>query len=446
MTMTSVSPITAGQLLSPVPGALSRSSPPPRPGQPSAACLAAWRRLDPVFAQLSDTAADRENTGELDHAAVEALRDAGFTTLRVPQEYGGSGLSFEEASAFLVALGKAESNLAQALRIHWITVEDLLSRPEDQEHRDRWLTRIGGGAVVGNALTEKNNTLGQTTTRLSTDPTRTDEQGRPLRVLNGTKYYSTGAAYADWILVSATDDDGEPVSLALPTDAPGVEIIDDWEGFGQRLTASGTTTFTDAPVPAEEVSPPGDGLDSGARVAFGQALAQYVHLATLVGIGEAILSEAADYVRRRPRGFSHGAAELPKDDPQVLQVVGQISASVFGARASFTAVLPELARQLHAERAEAPNDEETDRLYLSVYQAQQVIAKAVLSAATELYEVGGASATSRRTAFDRHWRNARVLASHNPLIYRARIIGDWEVNSTPVDRSYRVGTQPRTTS
>lgn len=446
MTATAVSPTPAGQLLSPVPGTHPILSPPPQPGQPSAAYLEAWRRLAPVFAQLSDTAADRENTGELDHAAVNALRDAGFTTLRVPRDYGGSGLSFQEASAFLVALGQAESNLTQALRIHWITVEDFLSRPEGDEHRHRWLTRIGNGAVVGNALTEKNNTVGQTTTRLSTDPIRTDEQGRPLRALNGTKYYSTGAAYADWILVSATDDDGEPVSLAIATDAPGVEIIDDWEGFGQRLTASGTTTFTDAPVPAEEISPPGDGLDSGARVAFGQALAQYVHLATLVGIGEAIVSESADYVRRRPRGFSHGAAELPKDDPQVLQVIGQISASIFGARASFTAVLPELARQLDAEGTEAPTDDEADRLYLSVYQAQQVVAKAVLAAATELYEVGGASATSRRTAFDRHWRNARVLASHNPLIYRARIIGDWEVNSTPVERSYRVGTQPNTTS
>lgn len=415
----------------------------PGTAQLSEAAEAAWARLEPVFTQIRFTAAEREQTGQLDHGAVTALRTAGFTTLRVPHRYGGAGLGFEEASWFLVALGQADSNLAQALRIHWLTVENVLSHPVGHHYRERWLDRIGAGAIIGNALTEKNNALGQTTTRLSAHPERTDQRGQPLQVLNGTKYYSTGAAYADWILVSATDDDGEAVSLAVPAEAPGVSIGDDWDGFGQRLSASGTTVFTDTPVPAGEVLPPGEGFDSGGRVAFGQALAQYVHLATLVGIGEAIVTDAADYVSQRERGFSHGAAPLPKTDPQVLQVIGEISSVVFGARASFGAVLGELARQLHAESiGESAEEEETNRLYLQVYQAQQVIAPAILRAATELFEVGGASATGQRRGLDRHWRNARVLASHNPLIYRARIIGDWQVNGTALERSYRVGTDP----
>lgn len=424
---------------------LTQSTPPPGADQPSEAGSAAWSRLEPVFAQLRATAAEREQSGQLDHAAVSALRDAGFTTLRVPRNYGGAGLSFEEASWFLVALSKADSNLAQALRIHWLTVEDVLSRTTDHPDRERWLNRIGSGAIIGNALTEKNNRLGQTATRLSIVRSRTDEDGQPLRVLNGTKFYSTGTAYADWIRVTASDDDGERVSLAVPSDAPGVEIFDDWDGFGQRLTASGTTTFTDTPVSAQEISPPGAGLEREDRVATGQAVAQYVHLATLVGIGEAIVSDCAGYVRHRERGFSHGAAQLPQADPQVLQVVGQISSAVFGARAAFSAVLPELSRQLHAESSgETIAEELTHQLYLSVYQAQQVIAQAVLAAATELFEVGGASATGLSRGLDRHWRNARVLASHNPLIYRARIIGDWEVNHTPPERSYRIGTGPHT--
>lgn len=425
-----------------IPDFASIAAPIPGPTDLSPACRAAWERLDPVFAQIAATAAARDAAGGLDHETVHALRDAGYTTLRVPVEHGGAGLSFEEASWFLVALGQADSNLAQALRAHWLNLEDVLSRPADRaQHRDRWLRRIGGGAIVGNALTEKGNRLGETTTRLSALPDRLDADGAPLRVLNGTKHYSTGAAYADWILVSAVDDDGEPVSLTVPADAPGVRIVDDWDGFGQQLTASGTTVFTDAPVPAAEIAPPGEGLDSGARVAFGQALAQYVHLATLTGIGQAVVAEGADYVRSRTRGYSHGAGELPRQDPQVLQVIGGISARVFGARAAFAALLPELARHLQADAdGVAPAAAETDRLYLSVYQAQQVIAQDVLSAATELFEVGGASATGRTRALDRHWRNARVLASHNPLIYRSRIIGGWEVNGTPVERSYTVGT------
>ncbi|MGW9763159.1 alkylation response protein AidB-like acyl-CoA dehydrogenase [Micrococcus aloeverae] len=53
--------------------------------------------------------------------------------------------------------------------------------------------------------------------------------------------------------------------------------------------------------------------------------------------------------------------------------------------------------------------------------------------------MGGASATLRTRGLDRHWRNARVLASHNPLIYRARLLGDRAVNGTPLERHYRLG-------
>ncbi|MGO1183410.1 MAG: acyl-CoA dehydrogenase family protein [Micrococcaceae bacterium] len=400
-------------------------------------------RLAPVLDQIAATAVSREAAGELDRDAVHALRDAGYTRLRVPCEYGGAGLSFEQASWFLVALGRADSNLAQALRAHWLHVEDVLSRPDDdpatEEFRDRWLRRIGEGAIVGNALTERGNVRGETTTRLRTTARR-DASGHPVRVLTGEKFYSTGAAYADWILVSATDDDGEPVSAAVPSGAPGLTIVDDWDGFGQQLTASGTTRFDATPVPHLDIAPPGEGPDSGGRVAFGQALAQYVHLATLVGIGEAVVDEGAGYVRSRARGFSHGAAALPREDPQVLQVVGQASSSIFGARSAFAAVLPELARQLQAEsEGRILPEADVDRLYLTVYQAQQVIAPAVLTAATAIFEVGGASAASASRGLDRHWRNARVLASHNPLIYRARIIGNWEVNAAPVERSYTVG-------
>ena len=41
---------------------------------------------------------------------------------------------------------------------------------------------------------------------------------------------------------------------------------------------------------------------------------------------------------------------------------------------------------------------------------------------------GGASATARVHNFDRHWRNLRTIFSHNPLLHKARVIGDYEIN------------------
>lgn len=414
------------------------------PSQPTDTYRHARARLDPVFAQIRATSADRDASSVLDQSAINSLRDAGFTRLRLPEDYGGDGLGFEEASWFMVALARADSNLAQAMRPHWLHVEDVLSRCTDTDEEaayvERWLRRIGNGAVIGNALTERGNFLGHTTTMLG--PETTDIAGSPVRLLNGTKFYSTGTAYADWILVTATDEDGQQVGLAVPAEASGITIVDDWDGFGQQLTASGTTKFEDTPVAVEDIEPPGGGIDSGQRVAFGQALAQYVHLATLVGIGMAAVDDVSDYVRSRSRGFSYAAADLPRNDPQVLQVIGTASAQMFGARAAFSTLLPELSRQLDADsEGIAVSDRDVDRLYLSVYQSQQLIVSSVTSVTNQIFEVGGASAITQSRALDRHWRNARVVSNHNPVIYRTRIIGDWEVNESPIPRAYRVGTK-----
>lgn len=62
-----------------------------RPDQTSAAYRAARERLAPVFAEIAASAAQREADRHIDRDAVRALAAAGFTSLRVPEEYGGSG-------------------------------------------------------------------------------------------------------------------------------------------------------------------------------------------------------------------------------------------------------------------------------------------------------------------------------------------------------------------
>lgn len=397
--------------------------------------LAALReRLAPEFAGIAATAVEREADHVIDREVVRRLAAAGFTSLRVPTEYGGAGLSFAEQAELIVELARADSNIVQALRAHLINQESVLGHP-NPAYRERWLRRIAEGAVVGNAITEINNAVGEGTTTLTRDAEGTWR-------LNGTKYYSTGTLYADWIIVAAVDAEGEETAAIVAADAPGVTLLDDWDGFGQQLTASGTTVFESTPVAEEEVFD--GGLDDGTRVATGQAAWQFLHLAALTGIGEALVRDAAEYVRGRRRSFSHGAAELPRDDAQVLQVVGELSSAAFAARAAFDSVVAALGGVLEREGSlgavglQLPEDV-VDALYVRVYQAQQVIAKTVLGAATALFEIGGASAISGSRGLDRHWRNARVLAQHNPLIYRARLLGDWEVNGTSPGRSYRLG-------
>jgi hypothetical protein len=61
---------------------------------------------------------------------------------------------------------------------------------------------------------------------------------------------------------------------------------------------------------------------------------------------------------------------------------------------------------------------------------------AVLDASTLIFNAGGASAILESSKLDRHWRNARTLASHNPVVYKPRVVGDFVVNGTTAKSFY----------
>ena len=82
---------------------------------------------------------------------------------------------------------------------------------------------------------------------------------------------------------------------------------------------------------------------------------------------------------------------------------------------------------------------------VAVEQAQVSVAELALSAAQQLFETVGASATSTAKGLDRHWRNAQTVATHNPLAFRARAIGDYHLNGVLPEGQYAVGDAPWST-
>jgi alkylation response protein AidB-like acyl-CoA dehydrogenase len=368
------------------------------------------KRFRPVFAQIADGATAREVGRLLPFDEIELLRNAGFGAATVPVEFGGAGASVVDLFRLLIELGEADSNLPQLLRAHFASVDGWLTRPND-DRRERWLTRVAEGALLGNATHERSAAaVGGFTTQVSRTPAG-------LR-LNGVKHYSTGSLFADWIWVAAVDSDGATVSLIVAARAPGVTRSDDWDGFGQRLTGSGTTTFVDVVVDPDELDPilPGP--------THATALLQLVLLAALVGIGRSALRDAVSFVRSRTRVYSQGLADRASDDPLVQQVVGRLAGLVYSAEATTLEAARTLQAAHEAVIAGGP-DAHTHirRAELAAVQAQSTVTERVLEATTVLFEVGGASATGEARRLDRHWRNARTISSHNPVVYQQRAIG-----------------------
>ncbi|MHA7683533.1 acyl-CoA dehydrogenase family protein [Cupriavidus sp. PET2-C1] len=385
-------------------------------------------RFRPVFAQIAERAAEREQERELAFDAVALLRDAGFGALRVPVALGGLGASVEQLFALLIELGEADSNLPQILRAHFGFVERLYAEIAP-ELRERWLRLVAQGAIFGNATTELGDGApGKHKTTLS-------PAGEGWR-LDGEKFYSTGTLYADWIAVSASrEGSAEPVYVLVPANAAGIDRIDDWRGFGQRLTGSGTTRFRGVAVSGQQVLSFPRNVPTSITAYF-----QLVHLATLAGIARAIERDAAAFVRARKRVYSHGSGRTPAEDPLVQQVVGQLAGTAFVAAAAVAAVaqgLGEIDRL--RQRGKAVPVGLLDDVELRTARAQVGIADQVLAAATRLFDIGGASALDEGRRLDRHWRNARTLASHNPTIYKARVVGDHSINGTAPAYYWSVG-------
>jgi alkylation response protein AidB-like acyl-CoA dehydrogenase len=377
-------------------------------------------RYRPLFKRIAGDAVRREQRRELPFEAVQWLSEAGFGALRVPKAYGGSGATIPQLFRLLIELAEADSNIPQILRAHFAFVEGRLVS-KDPAARKLWLTRIAAGTLVGAAMAERT---------AATENTVTLVRGDGHWILDGQKYYCTGTIYADWVAAAAVEGD-DHVSVVVPATAPGVTRADDWDGFGQRLTGSGTTRFEQVRIEDEHIIrrlPMKEYRSESYLTAFYQLF----HLAALAGIARAVLRDGTAFVQGRTRAFGVHGTSSPRSDPLVQRVVGRLASLSFAA----TALVASVAAAIEETYQAVLKDEADEALYsatdVKAFQAQQIVINLVLEATSLLFEVGGASATSETRSLDRYWRNARTLASHNPAIYRERAIGDYYLNgATP---------------
>lgn len=370
-------------------------------------------RFAPVLAQARLDAVPREHDRRLLHDEVRALARLGFGAARLPVEHGGEGVDLVELLDRVIELSAADANLGHVWRGHIGFVEGLALDGWTGADAARWLPRLAAGDVVGNAQSERAETA-----TLSTRIETVDGERR----LTGTKYYTTGSIYADWIHLAALDGD-ERVAVTVPARAAGVRSVDDWDGFGQPLTGSGTTVFEGVRVDPADITRAGD---DPARWQYVGAVFQLTLLGVIAGIARRAHEDTVEFVRGRRRTFGFAGEHLPADDPLVQEVVGELS----GAASATRRLVVSLAGDLDdaRERLREGDDGPLQEVQFEVYRAQRLVPELALAAATRLFEVGGASAVSRTRALDRHWRNIRTIASHNPVAQRTRAVGDRDIS------------------
>jgi alkylation response protein AidB-like acyl-CoA dehydrogenase len=372
-----------------------------------------------LLADIAAGAAERERRDESPFDQVAAVAKAGLGALSVPADEGGGGASVRELIAFVVDLAEADPIVAHVLRTHYSQVLGFLQNP-DAAVRRRWLDEVLAGKVFGNAISE----AGPLTAGSHEFATQLREVDGRL-VLSGTKYYSTGTLYADWIAVAAGMPGDRVATVLVPADRAGVSVVDDWDGMGQSRTGTGTTSFDDVAVEPGEVLSVRPRTEP--RPAGTNAFLQLYLQALVAGILRSVATDAAEVVRSRSRTFEHAPAPRAVDDPILQTTVGELAATAWVAESAVLAA----ADAIDAVRAD-PTDENRRAATLAHTSVKVHLDRVAPAAATALFDVGGASASSRARNLDRHWRNIRTITLHNPASYKAAAIGRHLISDDPL--------------
>lgn len=378
---------------------------------------AAVRAATELAAYLAVESADRDAQRELPGEALERLAASGLQAITVPVEYGGPGLGAASAAEVFRLLGTGDPNVAQIPHSHFVYVNALAQAASDAQ-REFFFGEVLAGKRFGNAQSE----IGTRHVRdFRTTLVRGEEPG--VWRLSGDKGYATGALFADWIPVLAHLEADGPLHVAwVERSADGVEVIDDWDGVGQRTTASGAVRLSDVRVSEDRVTP-WHLTFSGPQV-YG-AFAQLLHAAIDAGIARAAIRDAADFVTTKSRPYPDAGVEHAAEDPLVVHAFGEIELSVRSAEA----LLREAAAAVDAATA-ALDAETVAQASLAVAAARASTSAASLEAASRLFEVAGTRSALGRLNLDRHWRNARVHTLHDPVAWKIQHLGQFALDGT----------------
>jgi alkylation response protein AidB-like acyl-CoA dehydrogenase len=222
------------------------------------------RKTDAYMAKLRKFLEDNvdsdeiDRTGELPEDVVQGLRDLGAFGLKIPEEYGGIGLSQVGYGRTIGMVTSMDGNLTALLSAHQsIGVPQPLKMFGTPEQKKKYLPRLAKGAISAFALTEP--AVGSDPAAMTTTATPT-EDGKAF-ILNGEKLWCTNGTLAELLVVMARTPpkvkNGREIpqitAFVVEVDTPGVEITHRCHFMGLRALQNAVIRFDNVRVPRENV-------------------------------------------------------------------------------------------------------------------------------------------------------------------------------------------------
>jgi SfnB family sulfur acquisition oxidoreductase len=372
--------------------------------------------------EFGEDASLRDRERVFPREQVDALSATGVLAVTIPEAYGGAGGGAVEAAEISRLLATTDPSIAQIPHSHFVYLR-LAELAGSEELKRQVFGEVVDGARIANAQSERGGAS-------ITDIRTTIRWNGGDAVVDGRKFYATGSLLADWLAVLARDEQGsDHIAFVRATDR-GITIVDDWRGFGQRTTGSGTVTFEGVRVSDAFVAPRDEVL-AGPH-AYGP-FAQVLHAAIDTGIARGALADAAAFVQNSARPWYEAEVARAAEDPLTIQRFGQLEVDVRAAEAALViaaqavdAAFSARTAALHAEAS------------LAVAAAKVLADRAAIATSNAIFELSGASATDEALNLDRHWRNARTHTAHDPLRWKFQHLGRWTLEGIAPPRNGQI--------
>ncbi|WP_288409888.1 SfnB family sulfur acquisition oxidoreductase [Acinetobacter soli] len=367
--------------------------------------------------QVADEALVNRNIRDqqriLPYEAIEHLSQKGLGGIRIPKRYGGAFVSNKTLAQVFRILSKADSNVGQIPQ-NQISLLNLIDLMGNEEQKKRVFGEILAGKRLANGGPERQSKDSKTvhTTLI---------QNGEVWVLNGEKFYSTGSIFADWLAIKALHPEGHVVLVLVDRFTNGIEIEDDWNGFGQRTTASGTIKLNQVHIDPALIF---DERLLTQAPNYRGAYSQLMQVAIDVGIAEAAFTDLISAVKKA-RPVIDANVEKASLEHFTIQETGKLQVLLDAA----TALLDDAAEYLDELDSQFEvTDAQAARASILVAEAKVYANDAALTISEKLLELGGSRASLSQHNLDQHWRNARVHTLHDPVRWKIHAIGNYYLN------------------
>lgn len=346
-----------------------------------------------LAAEFAERAAEIDREGRFPHENIARLKESGYLTLPIPEEFGGAGADLETVCRAQAILAGGCASTALAANMHLFGLGAAAESLADGQPEAGLVLRLAAtGVVIGGSFTDAATGLN---VRASSTPAERVEGGY---VIHGRKAFCSLAPALDVFYGTAGMTDGSGLLLfAIGRDAPGLSFVDTWDTMAMRGTGSWDVVFDQVFVPElmAQVGTPWDEWDrrSERMLSWFACTVAAVYL----GIAEAAAAFTSSLLSSRTLG---GMKHPLSRQPGIIFGAGEVDALLRPARA----LLYDTIRRRRDDVLPAAD----------LVAAKYCVTNAAVAAVDKSFRMVGGSGLYRRLPIERMFRDVQAGPLHPP--------------------------------